>query len=368
MSGRDKDPSHKRKEDLRRLRSAANKRQHEKILSDPEKLKQRKEKLKKNYAERKARAAAVQSMLALGRASRQPTVQVNPKSNQSEREKRLTARRQCKKKSERNEKRKVWNKTYYNKKKDAKEKEFAESCKYDIAAEDIILRETANASIKHHRSKYFSHKHLSFDDFTRQRIFKSGEQKYLRENQGADRCKCKTECIDCFNAVTENECNGMTCGVIHTNETKRCNNKWSTQYWALKDCVPADEPGMGVGLKALSSIQEDVVIAPYLGEYIQGMEEGDYVMSMGGVSINAKKKGNNSRFINHCCKNREPNCAARKRTVNGQETFWIVTIKEIKPGEFLCYDYYAGQSKVKKLELKCGCEICARLRSDEQSA
>jgi len=53
MSGRDKEPSQKRKEDLlRQRRSAENKRQHEKILSDPEKLKHRKERLKKNYAER----------------------------------------------------------------------------------------------------------------------------------------------------------------------------------------------------------------------------------------------------------------------------------------------------------------------------
>jgi len=359
MSGRDKDPSHKRKEDLRRLRSAANKRQHEKILSDPEKLKERKEQLKKNYAERKARAAAVQSMLALGRASRQPTVQVNPKSNQSEREKRLTARRQCKKKSERNEKRKVWNKTYYNKKKDAKEKELAESYHYDPAAEDKIFQQTANASIKHHRSKYFTYDHMSFDNFRRQRIFKSGEEGYLRENQGADRCKCKTECIDCFNAVTENECNELTCGLIHKNETKRCNNKWSTQYWALKDCVPADERGMGVGLKALSSIQEGVVIAPYLGKYSKEVREGDYVMCMGGVSIDAENKGNNTRFINHCCQNREANCAAKKRNVYGQETFWIVATKNIKPGEFLCYDYYAGQSNPNSKVINCGCKYCA---------
>ena len=117
-----------------------------------------------------------------------------------------------------------------------------------------------------------------------------------------------------------------------------------------------------MGLKAISPIQSGVVIAPYTGKYALGNGEGDYMMSGGGVTINTQKTGNNTRFINQCCNNREPNCEAKPRKVFGQETFWIVSIKAIKSGEFLSFDYDPlGQNyntKWGKLRLNCRCALC----------
>ena len=181
------------------------------------------------------------------------------------------------------------------------------------------------------------------------------------------------ECTHCLNVHSEEECDVLNCKVIQTIREKNnnskvkkketCKNKWSAQPWAIHDCAPAREDGMGMGLKAISPIQGGVVIAPYIGKYSRGIRKGNYTMSGGGVTIDAKTTGNNTRFINQCCKNRAPNCAAKQRKVFGQETFWIVSIKEIEPGEFLSYDYDpSGQTcntKWNKLKLDCGCALCS---------
>ncbi len=57
-----------------------------------------------------------------------------------------------------------------------------------------------------------------------------------------------------------------------------------------------------------------------------------------GALIDATRKGNDARFINHSC---EPNCQAEYWTVEGRECVGIFTIQTIKAGEEITYDYHS---------------------------
>ena len=57
-----------------------------------------------------------------------------------------------------------------------------------------------------------------------------------------------------------------------------------------------------------------------------------------GELIDATRKGNDARFINHSC---EPNCQAEYWTVEGRECVGIFTIQTIKVGEEITYDYHS---------------------------
>ena len=79
--------------------------------------------------------------------------------------------------------------------------------------------------------------------------------------------------------------------------------------------------------------------------------------------IDAEYYGNETRFINHCC---DPgaNCEYINRFINNLETFWVVTTKDIKKGQWL-YINYGGEKKIRKTDMRhffgidhCPCEVC----------
>ena len=53
--------------------------------------------------------------------------------------------------------------------------------------------------------------------------------------------------------------------------------------------------------------------------------------------IDATKRGNRARFINHCC---DPNCETQKWVVNGETCICIFALKDILAGEELTYHYH----------------------------
>jgi len=127
--------------------------------------------------------------------------------------------------------------------------------------------------------------------------------------------------------------------------------------WALNKCVPSEEEGMGIGLKTFAEIEEEDVIGPYVGTFSTSRPSGDndYLMETEkGQWINAKKTGNNTRYINKSCKNREPNCSMKKKLYQGQLLGWLVAVRKIKNGEFLCFDYGP------EYDFVCGCKLCVQ--------
>lgn len=72
-------------------------------------------------------------------------------------------------------------------------------------------------------------------------------------------------------------------------------------------------------------------------EYSQNNAKHFYFMSLKSDEwIDASKKANISRFINHSC---APNCVLQKWTVGDGVRIGIFAIKDITVGQELCFDY-----------------------------
>ncbi|KAB5536105.1 set domain-containing protein, partial [Coniochaeta sp. 2T2.1] len=104
----------------------------------------------------------------------------------------------------------------------------------------------------------------------------------------------------------------------------------------------------GYGLCAVAPIDPCQFIIEYVGEIIDErglaarMEEYElekhfYIMELkAGWYIDASKKGNLARFINHSC---DPNCRADKWSVGGTERIGIFAERAVQRGEELTFDY-----------------------------
>jgi len=170
-----------------------------------------------------------------------------------------------------------------------------------------------------------------------------------REEQ--EKCKCMGSFCedDCFNRITMAECIGpINCNLGN----KDCGNRALGKRQFVK-CQPKRERGKGWGLITLESIPKNNLVQEYVGEVIDEKEKENrlriwtkehpydpnfYVMALsGGYYIDARVFANQSRFINHSC---APNCKVMSVNVKGRIRNGIYNIRDIKAGEFLCYDYH----------------------------
>jgi len=107
----------------------------------------------------------------------------------------------------------------------------------------------------------------------------------------------------------------------------------------------------GLGVFAVRRIRKGTRIIEYLGERISHREADaryedhdandnhTFLFSVDrGVVIDAGVDGNEARFINHSC---EPNC----ESVIEQRRVFIDALRNIEPGEELCYDYQIGRER-----------------------
>ena len=70
--------------------------------------------------------------------------------------------------------------------------------------------------------------------------------------------------------------------------------------------------------------------------------------------VDATVKGNESRFINHCC---DPNCDARVVNINNENKIIFFAKENIFRGEEITYDY-KFQYEEKELVCYCGSKHC----------
>ncbi|GFP89855.1 histone-lysine n-methyltransferase ashh2 [Phtheirospermum japonicum] len=106
----------------------------------------------------------------------------------------------------------------------------------------------------------------------------------------------------------------------------------------------------GYGLQALEDISQGQFLIEYVGEvldvhvhearqkeYALNGHKHFYFMTLNGSEvIDACAKGNLGRFINHSC---EPNCRTEKWMVNGEVCVGLFSLREIKKGEEVTFDY-----------------------------
>lgn len=148
---------------------------------------------------------------------------------------------------------------------------------------------------------------------------------------------------DCLNRMLLIEC-GPKCVV-----NDRCTNK-RFQTHQNADCTIFKTEKKGYGLIASSFISAGTFIMEYVGEvlnskqfekraleYSRQMSAHYYFMALSSDRvIDATKRGNISRFINHsCC----PNAETQKWTVNGELRIGFFSTKSILPGEEVTFDY-----------------------------
>lgn len=166
--------------------------------------------------------------------------------------------------------------------------------------------------------------------------------------------KCCGE--DCENRLSHFEC---LADDIH----EECKNKRFQQKKWVKTKVKAT-PKKGFGLFAGEKIQEGEFVMEYVGEIIDDSElearKGRYaaegrphyyfITLEQNMTIDATLKGCNARFINHSC---DPNCETQKWTVGKTSVIGIFTLRDIKRGEELTFDY--GFERFGGVGQKCYC-------------
>ncbi|KAJ3194687.1 U3 snoRNP protein [Irineochytrium annulatum] len=122
------------------------------------------------------------------------------------------------------------------------------------------------------------------------------------------------------------------------------------------------------GLFAMESIAAEDIVIEYIGEIIrqQVADQREKMYEKSGIGssylfridvdtiIDATKKGNLARFINHCC---DPNCNAKIITVDGLKKIVIYANRDISEGEEITYDYKFPLEDI-KIPCHCGAEKC----------
>ncbi|KAJ3090625.1 histone methyltransferase set2 [Quaeritorhiza haematococci] len=139
----------------------------------------------------------------------------------------------------------------------------------------------------------------------------------------------------------------------------------------------------GFGLRATDFIKNGSFIIEYVGEVIpQSMflkrtrEYSDngathfYFMSLCDNEsrrevIDAQKKGNLARFMNHSCK---PNCALEKWVVGSRLRIGIFSIKDVAPGEELTFDYKFERYGAQAQPCYCGEDNCKGVIGGDKQA
>uniref|UniRef100_A0A673ZJH7 Histone-lysine N-methyltransferase, H3 lysine-36 specific n=1 Tax=Salmo trutta TaxID=8032 RepID=A0A673ZJH7_SALTR len=185
------------------------------------------------------------------------------------------------------------------------------------------------------------------------------------------RCNCKASdenpCgmdSECINRMLMYECNPQVCLA-----GERCLNQSYTkrQYTQVEIFRTLSR---GWGLRGVSDIKKGAFVNEYVGEVIDEEEcrarikhaqENDicnfYMLTLDKDRIiDAGPKGNQARFMNHCC---QPNCETQKWTVNGDTRVGLFALEDIPEGVELTFNYNLECLGNGKTVCKCGAPNCS---------
>jgi hypothetical protein len=193
-------------------------------------------------------------------------------------------------------------------------------------------------------------------------------------------CYCKTECgIECPNRQCFMQCDASNC------RPTREKQKLGGSDWKSFNC--GNKPfgrgskgdgkykivaagGKGMGLLAKRPIDPHEYMVEYIGEVMTVDAWGDrqrveppgsckhfYVMDLDGDHVvDASRKGNESRLINHSC---DPNLETQKWTVNGESRIGLFAIRPIAKNEELTFNYQFETFASKPFKCLCGTAKCS---------
>ncbi|XP_070818700.1 histone-lysine N-methyltransferase, H3 lysine-36 specific [Chaetodon trifascialis] len=185
------------------------------------------------------------------------------------------------------------------------------------------------------------------------------------------RCNCKASdenpCgvdSECINRMLMYECHPQVCAA-----GERCQN----QAFTKRQYTPVEiyrTLSCGWGLRSVTDIKKGAFVTEYVGEVIDEEEcrarirhaqENDicnfYMLTLDKDRIiDAGPKGNQARFMNHCC---QPNCETQKWTVNGDTRVGLFALQDIPKGVELNFNYNLECLGNGKTACKCGAPNCS---------
>lgn len=168
---------------------------------------------------------------------------------------------------------------------------------------------------------------------------------------------------ECLNRMLNIECVEEYCPSGH-----RCSNQMFTKReYSKLDVLRAGAKGFG--LFAAQDMKAGQFVIEYLGEVLEEeeyhrrkeyfIETGQrhyYFMNIGnGEVIDASRRGNLGRFINHSC---EPNCETQKWVVHGELAIGLFTLEDIPAGTELTFDYNFERYGDKPMKCLCASKNC----------
>ncbi|KAG4081188.1 hypothetical protein HA402_014636 [Bradysia odoriphaga] len=179
--------------------------------------------------------------------------------------------------------------------------------------------------------------------------------KLIKSKDGPCKCSCTPDdpcglTSNCENRDMCIECDPMHCGA-------NCNNQcFERKIFAAVKVTFMDEK-KGFGLVADEFINAGQLVIEYVGELITenelerrksrkenqpGAQHYYFMTYTKGLYIDAEKKGNESRFVNHSC---VPNCETQKWTVNKVDRIGYFALKDIEKGTEITTNYGFGRGE-----------------------
>uniref|UniRef100_A0ACD5Y327 Uncharacterized protein n=1 Tax=Avena sativa TaxID=4498 RepID=A0ACD5Y327_AVESA len=165
------------------------------------------------------------------------------------------------------------------------------------------------------------------------------------------------------------------CGMLFSccSSNCKCENNCANKSFQLRPLTQTKlikTEKCGFGLVAADEIKKGEFVIEYVGEVIDDRTCEERLWKMkrqrytnfylcevsSNMVIDATNKGNKSRFINHSC---EPNTEMQKWTVDGETRVGIFSLRDIKKGEELTYDYKFVQFGADQ-DCHCGSSNCRK--------
>lgn len=168
---------------------------------------------------------------------------------------------------------------------------------------------------------------------------------------------------NCINRELFIECNTDECPC-----RERCQNRRFQKRQYVKVKV-IETPGKGFGLFTCEDLKPGTLVMEYVGEIVtqeqmnerarkyfaQGQPHFYFMTLRPNQIIDATCKGNLSRFLNHSC---SPNCETQKWIVKGKIKIGLFTLKSVKAGTELTFDYKFVRFGKEPQKCLCGESNC----------
>ena len=195
-------------------------------------------------------------------------------------------------------------------------------------------------------------------------------------------CQCVGQCGEgCLNRMLHIECVGGGKGGEEDGDGKKekyhncnvgpnCGNRAFKNKEYIKHQL-FREGGCGWGLRTMEDVKKGQLVFEYVGEVIDDEilearltehardhpnDHNMYIMELeSGYYLDARSRGNASRFINHSC---APNCMLQKWNVKGFTHIGIMAVTDIPAGTPLSYDYQFATNEEGKFKCHCGAPTC----------